>query len=81
MDPTPITVETEIARVTAEYDGDDANQRQQDGWLARRYTMLTAAGMAPRAAARIVAEYQRMLWGAPFHDTEVIIHEMGGDDE
>ena len=55
--------ETEIARVTAERDGMDASQRQQDGWLARRYTTLLAAGMAPEAAAEIVAEYQGYLWG------------------
>ena len=63
-DPTPITVETEIARVTAQRDGEDANQRQQDAWLARRYTTLTEAGMDPSAAAEIVAEYQGYLWGA-----------------
>ena len=62
-EPTPSIVETEIARVTAQRDGDDANQRQQDTWLARRYRTLTAAGMAPETAAEIVAEYQGYLWG------------------
>lgn len=80
-EPTLITVEAEIARVTAQRDGEDANQRQQDAWLARRYTTLTEAGMAPRLAAKIVTEYQRLLWGAPFHNTEVIVHEMGENDD
>lgn len=62
-DPTPSLVDAEIARVTAQRDGEDASQRQQDGWLARRYQTLIEAGMAPDKAAEIVAEYQAHLWG------------------
>ena len=62
-EPTPNLVETEIARITAQRDGEDASQRQQDTWLARRYATLIAAGMAPDAAASIVSEYQAHLWG------------------
>lgn len=62
-DPTTSMMDAEIARVTAQRDGEDAIQRQQDGWLARRYMVLTTAGMAPDKAAEIVSEYQAHLWG------------------
>ena len=78
-DPTPITVETEIARVTAERDGADAWQRQQDGWLARRYTTLTGAGMPPEQAAEIVAEYQGYLWGTSDAAIVLSLDDMGED--
>ena len=79
-EPTPSIVETEIARVTAQRDGDDANQRQQDTWLARRYTTLTAAGMAPEAAAEIVAEYQGYLWGTADMTGVALSIDVEGDD-
>ena len=78
-EPTPSLMEAEIARVTAQRDGEDASQRQQDTWLARRYVVLTNAGMAPEAAAEIVAEYQGYLWGTA--DVSIAMGiDMEGDD-
>ena len=71
----PTMIDAEIVRITAQMDQADAHQAQQDTWLARRYTTLTTAGMAPAAAAEIVAEYQAHLWCPT-----VTVIGMGEDD-
>ena len=64
-------VDDELTRLTARMDQADASQRQQDAWLARRYTTLTDAGMPPEQAAEIVAEFQGYLWGTT--DAQIVI--------
>lgn len=61
--PGETLVDRELARVTARLDGEDASQRQQDAWLARRYQTMIGAGMDPQHAADMVSEYQGYLWG------------------
>ena len=72
-------VDDELTRLTAQMDQADASQRQQDAWLARRYTTLTGAGMPPEQAAEIVAEFQGYLWGTTDAPIVIGIDSMEGE--